>query len=157
MTLEGALLGLQAYQVVFLWAHDWVPLRLPPLGPLNDVVAVRASDSRSRLVAVTLIQSVPYTIGLAFSWKHLGGVYPGWLWDWLWISYGLLLAGQLRAWWQPYLVRAEPVRAARYQVMFGRTHAFLPRRNGMVPNTAHVSLHIATLATLVVLSLMGRV
>jgi hypothetical protein len=35
--------------------------------------------------------------------------------------------------------------------MFGNTHSFLPQRNGMVPNTAHILLHVATLATLVVL------
>jgi hypothetical protein len=35
--------------------------------------------------------------------------------------------------------------------MFGTTHAFLPERNGIRPNTLHVILHILTLATLVVL------
>jgi hypothetical protein len=40
-------------------------------------------------------------------------------------------------WWIPYLSRAEPERAARYQIMFGNTHRFLPTRNGLVPNTAH--------------------
>ncbi len=56
----------------------------------------------------------------------------------------------------PYLFRPEPVRAERYRKMFGNTHAFLPERNGMVPNTAHVSLHIATLATLVVLAVSAH-
>jgi hypothetical protein len=41
--------------------------------------------------------------------------------------------------------------ADRYRVMFGRTHTFLPHRNGLVPNTAHVFLHVCTLVTLVVL------
>jgi hypothetical protein len=51
-----------------------------------------------------------------------------------------------------YLIffRPEPERAARYQIMFGKTHSFLPR-NGMVPNTAHILLHLATAATLIVL------
>jgi hypothetical protein len=35
--------------------------------------------------------------------------------------------------------------------MFGNTHSFLPKRTGMVPNTAHILLHVATLATLMVL------
>jgi hypothetical protein len=35
--------------------------------------------------------------------------------------------------------------------MFGKTHSFLPPRNGMVPNTAHILLHLATAATLIVL------
>jgi len=79
---------------------------------------------------------------------------PGWPVYWLWISYGVIFIGQLRAWWLPYLLRAEPARAARYQLMFGKTHSFLPMRNGIVPNTAHMSLHAATLATFIVLYLL---
>jgi excisionase family DNA binding protein len=45
---------------------------------------------------------------------------------WLWISYGLLFIGELTAWWIPYLFHSQPERAARYQAMFGATHAFLP-------------------------------
>ncbi|HTU81762.1 MAG TPA: hypothetical protein VMF61_06510 [Candidatus Acidoferrales bacterium] len=103
---------------------------------------------------VTLIQSVPFTIGLYFSARHSNGPFPGWLMAYLWISYGTLFAGQLRAWWIPYLFRPEPERARRYCAMFGNTHAFLPVRNGLVPNTAHLTLHAATLATLVVLAIM---
>jgi hypothetical protein len=100
-SVDELLVALQAFQVAFLWIHDWVPL-----GRLNDVAAVRKQDSLERLIRITLIQSVPFTVGLV-----------------------------------------------RYRAMFGRTHAFLPERNGLVPNTAHILLHFATLATLVVLSL----
>ena len=51
--------------------------------------------------------------------------------------------------------KPEPARAARYQKMFGNTHSFLPKRNGVVPNTAHILLHLATAATLLVLFLGG--
>jgi hypothetical protein len=146
--MDKLLIALQAFQVAFLWIHDWIPL-----GRLNDVVAVRKQDSVGRLIRVTLIQSVPFTVGLVFSVLYLGRPYPGWLYYYLWISYGLLFIGQLRAWWIPYLISTEPERAERYRAMFGRTHAFLPKRNGVVPNTAHVLLHVATLATLVVLAL----
>jgi hypothetical protein len=44
---------------------------------------------------------------------HFRRPYPDWLYDWLVISYGLLLIGQIRAWWIPYLFRPEPERAAR--------------------------------------------
>lgn len=144
--IEMVLLALQAFQVLFLWVHDWIPL-----GRLNDVAAVQSQDTRRRLVTVTLIQSVPWTIGLCFSLVHFRRPYPEWLYDWLVISYGMLLVGQIRAWWIPYLFRPEPERAARYQIMFGKTHSFLPPRNGMVPNTAHILLHLATAATLMVL------
>jgi hypothetical protein len=143
------LVALQAVQVAVLWLHDWAPLP-----PLNDVVAVRAADSTARLVVVTVIQSVPYTIGLVFSALGLSRGFPGWLWWWLWISYGLLFMGEVRAWWVPYLVRPDPVRAARYRAMFGATHAFLPERHGVQPNTLHVLLHGCTAATLVVLTVL---
>lgn len=144
--VELLLIILQAYQVVFLWLHDWIPL-----GRLNDVKAVRSQDTTSRLVTVTLIQSVPFTIGLVFSVAYFGRMYPMWLYWWLWISYGVVFVGEIRAWWIPYLFRAEPKRAARYQIMFGNTHRFLPTRNGLVPNTAHFVLHVATAATLITL------
>jgi hypothetical protein len=144
--IEIVLLALQTFQVLFLWVHDWIPL-----GPLNDVAAVRSQDTTRRLVTVTLIQSVPWSIGLWFSVLHFRQTYPHWLYYWLLISYGLLLVGQIRAWWIPYLFRTEPERAVRYRIMFGNTHSFLPLRNGMVPNTAHILLHLATAATLVIL------
>jgi hypothetical protein len=144
--VEITFLGLQVFQVLFLWLHDWIPL-----GRLNNIDAVRSQDTTLRLVVVTVIQSVPFTIGLLFSVLHLGRPYPHWLYLWLWVSYSLIFVGQLRAWWIPYLLHAEPERAARYQIMFGKTHRFLPTRNGLVPNTAHIMLHIATAATLFVL------
>jgi hypothetical protein len=144
--VNAVLVGLQAFQVFFLWVHDWIPL-----GRLNDVAAVRGQDTFWRLVRVTLIQSVPFTIGLFFSVRHFRGPWPGWLTYWLWISYGILLAGQVRAWWVPYLLKPDPPRAKRFEKMFGNTHSFLPRRNGMVPNTAHILLHLATAATLAAL------
>jgi hypothetical protein len=144
--LEAILLTLEALQVCFLWIHDWIPL-----GRLNDVAAVRSQDTLGRLVTVTVVQSLPWTIGLYFSVRYLGRAYPDWLDSWLWISYVVLLLGQIRAWWIPYLFRPDPKRAARYRIMFGNTHSFLPVRNGLVPNTAHIMLHACTAATLVVL------
>jgi hypothetical protein len=94
---------------------------------------------------------VPFALGLAASVLYLGRPYPAWLLGWLWASYAALFLCELRAWWIPYLLIPEPARAARYQAMFGRTHAFLPVRNGMRPNTLHVILHAATLSTLVLL------
>jgi hypothetical protein len=145
----GALLGLQCFHVLFLALHDWVPL-----GTLNDVKAVRVANPANKLIMGTLISLTPFAIGLYYSAVHFGGRYPSWLVWWLWISYGLLFAGELRAWWVPYLVRSEPARVARYRSMFGATHAFLPERNGIRPNTLHVILHLATLATLLVLAVL---
>lgn len=142
---EIALLGLQAFQVLFLWIHDWIPI-----GRLNDIGAVRSQCTTGRLVLVTVVQSVPFTVGLVFSMLCFGRAYPPWLYSWLWIGYGVLFIGQIRAWWIPYLFRAEPEQAVRYRIMFGDTHSSLPRRNGLVPNTAHILLHLTTAATLTI-------
>ena len=143
----GALFALQCFHVLFLALHDWIPL-----GSLNDVRAVRSANPMHKLIGGTLISLIPFAIGLCASAIHLGGAYPSWLVWWLWISYSLLFIGELEAWWVPYLICPEPIRAARYQSMFGATHAFLRERKGIRPNTLHVILHSATLATLLVLA-----
>lgn len=140
------LLVLQAFHVLFLALHDWIPL-----GPLNDVRAVRAENSTRQLVLGTLISTIPFAFGVAASLYYFGKTYPGWLRVWLWISYAMLFSGELQAWWVPYLLRPEAQRAVRYDAMFGRTHGFLPTRNGIRPNTLHIILHTATALTLVVL------
>jgi hypothetical protein len=141
------LLALQALQVAILALHDWVPL-----GRLNDVRAIRAQSKLMHLFSVTAVQTLPFVVGLIASaalWHRQP--YPDWLHAWLWVSYGLLFIGEVQAWWIPYLIRPQPQRAARYQKMFGSTHAVLPARNGLTPNTMHLILHIATLATLIAL------
>ncbi len=149
--VDIALVVVQALLVAFLWTHDWVPL-----GRLNDVAAVRGADTTARLVRITLIQSLPFTVLLALSVARLDGARIPGLKTALWIAYSILLAGELRGWWWPYLVRPDPVRAARYRAMFGRTHAFLPVRNGFAPNTAHVALHACTALTLLLLAFAPR-
>lgn len=145
-----ALLCLQAFQVLFLAFHDWVPL-----GRLNDVKAARSADSFRKLMTVTVISTLPYAIGLEASFYYGDAPYPGWLWMYLEISYAALFVGQLRAWWLPYLIHPEPARAARYHILFGKTHAFLPARNGIRPNTLHLILHATTLSTLILLGLVA--
>ncbi len=118
---------------------------------MNDIAAVQAHDTRSRLGKVTVFQSLPYTVGLVSSITYARTGHPTWVWSWLWISYAILFADELRAWWWPYLFRPDPERAARYQGIFGQTSAFLPERNGIVPNTLHTVLHASTVSTLAAL------
>jgi len=143
----NALLALQTFTVLFLALRDWIPL-----GTLNNVAGVRAADSRSKLFTTTLLSAAPYAFGLAASIIYFHNPYPDWLFWWLWVSYDVLFFGQLRAWWIPYLLRPDPVRAARYQQMFGGTHAFLSERNDIRPNTLHILLHASTAALLIVLA-----
>lgn len=141
------LLALQAFHVLFLLLHDWIPL-----GSLNNVAAVRAANPGRKLLTATLISTNFYLFGFAASAVHWNGPYPHWLLWYLLISYLFLFIGELTAWWIPYFGRPQPERAARYQAMFGGTHSLLPARNGIPLNTLHVILHIATVATLVVIA-----
>ncbi len=143
-----AFLALQGFVVLFLALHDWVPL-----GRLNDVRAVQSADSRARLVAVTVLSTAPFAVCFAGSVYFARAPLPGWLVWTLWLSYGGVICGAARAWWIPYLLVEEPRRAARYQMMFGRTYAFLPARNGIRPNALHVALHAALVAVVVLLFL----
>jgi len=142
--LFDVLLALQLFHLLFLVLHDWVPL--------GRLEAVRAADPVDKRVRITLIGAVPVALGFAASLAWVGRTYPMWLLDALAIMYAALLFGELRAWWIPYLVRPEPLRAARYQAVFGRTHTLFPARNGIRPNTLHVILHAATLATVILLA-----
>jgi len=142
----AALVALQAFVVAFIALHDWVPL-----GPFNDVKAVQAADSRGRLVSVTLLSTLPFAIGLAGTLVYGLARLPGWLTWCLRITYGAAAYGMVRAWWGPYLLYRDPLRAARYASMFGRTHAFLPERNGIRPNTLHVALHLCVIAIIGIL------
>lgn len=145
-TLEIAFVGLQIFNVVFLLFHDWIPL-----GRLNNLAAIRGQDSLMRRVVVTLLPGVPAAICLYLSVQFFGQPYPLWVELWLWITYGLFFLGLLRAWWIPYLVLEDAPRAARYQTIFAGTHSFLPRHNGIAPDTLHTFFHLAIAATLVLL------
>jgi hypothetical protein len=129
-------LACQCFVVLFIALHDWIPL-----GRLNNLSGIRASDSKTRLFIVTLYSTLPFAIGFAASLYYRTAGFPMWLMWWLWISYGAGIYGMLRAWWVPYLFVEDPVRAARYRVRFSRTHAFLPERNGIRPDTLHVCFH----------------
>ena len=148
---EITFLALQAIVVAFLLFHDWVNL-----GRLNNLAAIRSQDTLQHRVFVTLLPAVPAIIGLFSSAKHFGQPYPDWLEMLLWITYGVFLLGLLRAWWIPYLLKPDPERAARYQIIFANTHSFLPRRNGMAPDTLHSVFHLVTIATLVALFIRDR-
>jgi hypothetical protein len=144
--LKDILIGLQVFVVAFIALHDFVPL-----GRLNDVASVQAADPRGKLVRVTLLSTLPFAIGLVASIIYGNVRFPGWLMWFLWITYGAALYGMVRAWWGPYLFYRDPARAARYKAMFGRTHAFLPERNGIRPNTLHVILHLCVIAIIAIL------
>jgi hypothetical protein len=147
MTVTKALLlGLECLVVLFVALHNWIPL-----GRLNDVRGVRTEFPGSKLLIITLINFTPFAFGLAASAFYFNRRFPGWLFWWLWISYALAVYGSLKAWWIPYLLRPDPALAARYKVMHGATHTFLPERNGISPNTLHVIFDVLTLAVLIVL------
>jgi hypothetical protein len=144
-----AFLLCQAYIVLFIAVHDWLPL-----GRLNNLEGIRAADSRSRLLLKTALSTLPFAVGLAGSVYYYTGHFPTWLTWLLWITYGVGLYGVLRAWYLPYLVYTDVARAARYKERFANTHAFLPMRNGIRPDTLHVTFHAVLLVLILLLAVM---
>jgi hypothetical protein len=145
----SALIVLQCFVVLFVALHNWIPL-----GSLNGVKAVRSVFPTGKLLVTTFINFIPVAIGLAASVFYFGRGFPDWLLWFLWITYGLACYGSLKAWWIPYLFRPDPKRAARDRVMYRATHAFLPERNGIRPNTLHVIFDVVTVAILIVLAVL---
>lgn len=139
-----ALLALQSLVVLFVAFHNWIPL-----GTLNNVIGVRAVFPTRKLLTTTAINFIPFAIGLAASAFYFGKTYPDWIFWWLWITYLLACYGSLTAWWIPYLLRPNPALAVRYRTMYAGTHAFLPEKNGIRPNTLHVLFDLATLGILI--------
>lgn len=148
-----AFLACQLFVVLFIALHDWLPL-----GKLNNLHGIRAADATRRLFVITTLSTLPFAIALVASAYYAKSHFPAWLSWLLWASYGAGLYGMLRAWWIPYLFVNDPVRAKRYQVRFAQTHAFLPMRNGIRPDTLHVGFHavfVTAFVLLCVLSLSG--
>jgi hypothetical protein len=143
---ETIFLALQTLVVAFLLFHDWVGL-----GHLNNLAAIRSQNTLLHRVFVTLLPGVPAAIGLFFSARYFMQHYPHWLDMLLWITYCVFIFGMLRAWWIPYLFLPDAERAARYQIIFAGAHTFLPRRNGIAPDTLHTLFHLVTVTTLVFL------
>jgi hypothetical protein len=147
--LVTAFLGCQLFVVLFIALHDWLPL-----GRLNNLAGIRAVDTTRHLVVVTVLSALPFAIGLAASVYYARTGFPMWVMSWLWISYGTGAYGMLRAWWIPYLLIRDPVRAARYQQRFANTHAFLPARNGIRPDTLHVCFHVVLVVLIILLCIL---
>ncbi|MFZ0662242.1 MAG: hypothetical protein WAM66_06075 [Acidobacteriaceae bacterium] len=143
------LLALQCFVVLFVSLHNWIPL-----GTLNNVRGIRVAFPTAKLFATTLLNFTPFAIGLAATAFYFGKAYPGWVFWWLWISYGLACYGSCKAWWFPYLFRANPALAARYQTMYAGTHSFLPERNGIRPDTLHMLFDSVTVAILIDLAVL---
>ena len=149
-----AFLLCQAYVVLFIGLHDWLPL-----GRLNNLAGIRAVDTKGQLLRTTVLSTLPFAVGMAGSAYYWATYFPTWLLWVLWITYGIALYGILRAWYLPYLVYSDPERAARYRERYAGTHAFLPARNGIRPDTLHVTFHavvLAVIALLCVMTLSGR-
>jgi hypothetical protein len=137
-----AFLIFQACVVLFIAAHDWLPL-----GRLSNRAGVRSADSTVRLLVTTALSVLPFAAGFAGSVAHATRPFPPWLSWLLVISYGMGFYGMLRAWYLPYFFYRDEARVRRYQQRFAGTHAFLPMRNGIRPDTLHVTFHAVLIIT----------
>jgi hypothetical protein len=149
LALLSALVVLEGCAVLFVALHNWVPL-----GALNNRRGVRIVFPTGTLLRTTLLNLTPTAFGFVASIVSFGR-FPEWLVWYLWIFYGFALYGSLRAWWLPYLVRPDEALAARYRTMYAGTHAFLPERNGITPNTLHIIFDVLVIGTLIVLALLS--
>jgi len=131
-----------AGMLAFVLLHDWVPL-----GPLNDIQGVRSVMTARELIITTVVNVLSFATVLAIALVFLGKPYPLWARLWLVIHLFFILYGAASAWWIPYFFGTTPEMAASYAAMFGNTHAFLPVRNGIVPNTLHTVFHLTLLTT----------
>lgn len=144
-TVEWVLLGMQIYMVLFLLLHDWVKI-----GPFTDPTGVGLENTLGQAIFQTVVNTLPILISFVLAVLYRGRRYPIGAKIYLMALYPVYLFGEFQAWWLPYLFgktiwRDFEETVARYQVMFGQTHAFLPELNGIVVNTAHVLLHSFTL------------
>ncbi|MFT4112637.1 hypothetical protein [Silvibacterium sp.] len=145
------LLALQCFVVLFVSLHNWIPL-----GSLNNVRGIRVAFPTGKLLATTLLNLAPVAVGLIATAVSFGRHLPGWVFWWLCITYGLACYGSFKAWWFPYLVRADPALVARYRTMYAGTHSFLPHRHGIRPDTLHLLFDLVTIAILIDLAILSR-
>ncbi len=148
--LVNAFIAAEVVVVLFIALHDWLPL-----GKLNNLQAIRAVDTTAKLFRVTLLSTLPFAICLAASLYYARSRFPIWLLWLLWISYGAVLYGILRSWWLPYWFGGDPARTARYQTRFSGTHAFLPERHGIRPDSLHVGFHAVVLVLIGLLAVIS--
>jgi hypothetical protein len=143
------LLVLQCFVVLFVSLHNWIPL-----GALNNLKGVRIAFPTGKLLATTLLNLTPVAVGLAATAFYFRKPHPGWVFWWLWITYGLACYSSFKAWWFPYLVRADPALVVRYKIMYSGTHSLLPEHNGMRPDTLHILFDLVTIAILINLAIL---
>ena len=142
--MKEASIALQAWFMLFVALHDWVPL-----GRLTNRAGVRGVDSTGRLVWTTVWSTAPFALGLAWCVRY--APWPGWLVTYLWVIYWLAFGGAMMSWWVPYLFGATEEKKTRFRQRFAGTMSFLPERNGIRPDTLHVVFHASLLAILVLL------
>lgn len=130
-----------SFILLFMIIHDWVPL-----GPFNDIQAIRGENSVNELIIVTLINAIQILLLLGLLLIFIGKRYPIWIKLWLMIHQVCIFVGVFISWWIPYFYGyGAEQKAERYHQMFGDIHSFLPVMNGIVPNTIHVLFHITLL------------
>jgi hypothetical protein len=142
-------IALLVWHVLFLSLHDWVPL-----GRLTDLAALRSQRSlRARIIASILMGAIA-GLALYLNWVESPTPSNGVLLFTL-ILYSFFLLGAIRAWWLPYLfgIGASEKLVAEYQVMFGNTYTWLPKRHGITVNAIHIVWHFTAVITVVLAAL----
>jgi hypothetical protein len=137
-------------QLLLFLLHDTVPL-----GPWNNLTALRAAVPLRRRIIGTLMNAA---IGLlAMYFFHMSSMpHSQMALTWLIVLQAFMVYGEVRWWWYPYLAGAGPALIARLRPNWEGTLTFLPERNGIRPNALHCLMHSMTLAALV-LAILAKI
>lgn len=129
---------LQFILLFFMLFHDWVPIP-----PLNDVEALKVSDSDFYRFLGSVINGVIVLIPLiiTLNYYHQPSI-SRFATITVTAFYLLLTVGTVLSWWAPYFFGSSQKHKQQFS-KFNNTHHFLPARgDNIVPNTLHVILHL---------------
>lgn len=137
---------LQFVLLLFMLFHDWIPVP-----PLNDIGAIKMSDSNLYRLLGSAINGITVLIPLILTLTYYRQPYVPLSSTITLVSFYLILTiGTILSWWIPYLFGSSLKHKQAFN-KFKNTHHFLPKRgDNVVPNTLHIILHLQVWACLII-------
>lgn len=140
---------LQTILFVCMLLHDWISIP-----PLNDIDALKKSDTTFYRVVGSLINGGLVLYPLILTIIYSSGSFPQWAAWRIFLVYLLLTFGAICSWWIPYFCGSKEWHKEAFK-KFENTHHFLPARNdNVIPNTLHVILHLQICLCLIISTLV---
>jgi hypothetical protein len=128
---------LQFILLLFMLFHDWLPVP-----PLNNIAALKASNSNTHRLLGSLINGLSVLIPFILTLKYYsqGKIPPSTVFT-IFIFYLCLTIGTILSWWVPYIFGSSDGHKQRFSKFKNTHHFLLARGDNIVPNTLHVILH----------------